>query len=88
MEVATPIAPEWEALAIREGAEIYTSSDQARVSWSHYGRGEIAIVEVRAADAGPDVGELPGDLPLFLERQTTRSGAPASFGCRRRLPAS
>lgn len=63
-----PLAAEWDALGERVGADIYTSHAHAGVWWRHYGRGTLAVVEVRSRPAGSDRWELLGVVPCFVDR--------------------
>ncbi|MGD9692462.1 MAG: GNAT family N-acetyltransferase [Phycisphaerales bacterium] len=58
------IRDEWDALSRSCGGDVYTSCDAGRVWWSHYGRGELWILEARSAD-----GALVGVLPMFVEKR-------------------
>lgn len=71
---AARIIDEWDQLAMRVGSEIYTAPTHARVWWKHYGRGDAAIVEVRAGDTPEGPGQLVGAVPFFIERRRTPFG--------------
>lgn len=71
---AERLAPEWEALALAAGSDIYTAPTHARVWWSHYGRGSPAIVEIRESGAHGEAGRLVGVVPLFVVRMATPFG--------------
>ncbi|MFM7135319.1 MAG: GNAT family N-acetyltransferase [Planctomycetota bacterium] len=69
------VRDEWDALGIRVGGDVYTSPDYAKIWWDHYGRGELAIVEVRGRPEATGDARLLGVVPCFIERLAWAAGA-------------